>query len=391
MKRLLYLLPLAGLAAGCGKAPSGGGRPKGEFPVAAVVAPVRQEPLAETLRLVGSLEAIDRVDISAEMEARIVEIGFTDGQRVAKGDMLFRLDDVRPKALVAEAKARFQLAQTDFDRSRKLFENQTVAQEVLDQAAAGLEMARAALEISERQLADTVLVAPFDGTLAERRFSRGQLVTRGQTLCTLVQTAPIRAVFNVPERFTSQLSTNLTINLTSAAWPDRTFPGKVDYLAPIVDPASRTVRVHARLENEDGQLKPGMFAGLNLVFKMREQALLVPESAVFFRGDQTLLVVRNAEGKAEFTPVTVGIRAGGNVEITSGVSAGQQVVAEGFQKMGPGSTILISPESKRYGLEPSPPPAAPGAPAAAAPDAKPDAAPAETKPEAPAPEAAPKS
>ena len=157
----------------------------------------------------------------------------------------------------------------------------------------------------------------------------------------------------------------------------------MDYLAPIVDPASRTVRVHARLENEDGQLKPGMFAGLNLVFKMREQALLVPESAVFFRGDQTLLVVRNAEGKAEFTPVTVGIRAGGNVEITSGLTAGQQVVAEGFQKMGPGSMILIAAESKRYGLEPSPPPATPGAPAAAAP--------AEIKPETPAPEAAPKS
>ena len=382
MKRLFLLIPLAALVAGCGKAPSGGGRPHGDFPVSAVVAPVRQEPLAETLRLVGSLEAIERVDISAEMEARIVEIGFTDGQRVAKGDMLFRLDDVRPKALVAEARARFQLAQTDFDRSRKLFENQTVAQEVLDQAAAGLEMARAALEIAERQLADTVLVAPFDGRLSERRFSRGQLVTRGQPLCTLVQTAPIRAVFNVPERFTAQLSTNLTVDLTSAAWPDRTFPGKVDYLAPVVDPASRTVRVHARLDNEDGLLKPGMFAGLNLVFKMREQALLVPESAVFFRGDQTLLVVRNAGGKAEFTPVTAGIRAGGNVEITSGVSAGQQVVAEGFQKMGPGTTILIAPESKRYGLEPTPPPAAPGA---QAPE------PAQPGADAPATEAAPQS
>ena len=370
MKRLLLALPLASLAAGCGKAPSSGGPPPGAMPVLSVVAPVRQEPLAETLRLVGTLEAIEQVEISAEMEARVLEVGFADGQRVAKGDMLFRLDDDRPKAQLAEAKARFHLAQTDFDRSSKLFENQTVAREVLDQSSATLETAKASLVIAERLLEDTVLVAPFDGNLTERRVSRGQLVTRGQSLCTLVQTSPIRAVFSVPERFISQLSTNLSVNLTSVAWPDRTFPGKVDYIAPIVEAASRTVRMHARLDNADNLLKPGMFAGLNLVFRMRDQALLIPESAVFFRGDQTLVVVRNAEGKAEFKPVKVGVRSGGSVEITEGLAKGEQVVAEGFQKMGPGSVILISPESSRYGIEP-PPPAEAGA--------KPEA---ETKPEA---------
>jgi RND family efflux transporter MFP subunit len=134
----------------------------------------------------------------------------------------------------------------------------------------------------------------------------------------------------------------------------------VFFISPQLDERNRTISMKANIDNTDGRLKPGMFANLELVFQARQNALIVPEQAISYRGDQASVVVMGQDGKAEYRDVGVGLRLSGNAEVTSGLMAGDFVVVEGYQKMSPGSQILISPKSVQYGVTP-PPRVAPGA------------------------------
>ncbi|MGC9452118.1 MAG: efflux RND transporter periplasmic adaptor subunit [Oceanipulchritudo sp.] len=344
---------LAGLLAlpGCGekqenKAAGGG------YPVSAVVAPVEKTALEEKIFLVGSLEAIDEVDLISEVDARVVELNFEEGETVQKGQLLIQLDARKLEASLAEMRSRYQLAKTDLDRAAILLERETISEQDYDQAEAEFDAARALLDLAEERLEDATIRAPFDGIMTERLISPGQYTSRGQKLASLVQMHPLDVEFNVPERYIGQLESGQRIEIGVEAYPEEAFEGEVVFISPRVDRASRTVLVKARVGNVDRRLKPGMFGNLELIFQARGEALVIPEAAISYTGDKATVVVMNAEGKAEFRPVEVGIRLAGKAEILSGLETGERVVVEGFQKMGPGTTVQVSIESRRYGIEP---------------------------------------
>ena len=344
---------LAGLAllAGCGKPPSGGGM-SGDFPVNAVVAPVEKRALEEKINLVGSLEAIEEVDLVSEVDARVEEIQFEEGRPVQKGQLLIRLDDRKLKAAVADMQARFDLAKANLERSANLLDKETISQQDYDRAEAEFDGARAQLELAQEQLNDATIQAPFDGIMTERMISLGQFTTRGQRLATLVEVNPIEVEFNVPERFIGQIAEAQSIDIRVEAYAEETFGGEVVFISPRVDRQTRTILVKARLDNSEGRLKPGMFGNLELVFEVRAAALVIPEAAISYTGDRASVVVVDDQSKAEFRQVVVGTRLAGDAEILDGLAAGERVVVEGYQKMGPGSTVVVSEESRKYGIDP---------------------------------------
>lgn len=343
------LLGLSFLA-GCGKPPSGSGD-YGDFPVTAVVATAHTRILEDKISLVGSLHAIDTVDLVSEIDARIVDIHFEEGQPVQKGDVLIRFDDRKLAASLAQTSARYNLAKTNLERAVSLLERQTISQQDYDQAAAEFDAIRALLELEKERLADATLIAPFTGILSEHSVSRGQFTTRGQLLGTLVSIHPIEVAFHVPERYCGQLATGQVISISVAAYPDNAFSGTIAFISPEVDVDSRTVRVKARLDNTGALLKPGMFGSLELIFTAEEAALVIPEAALQYNRDQASVVVRDSDGRAAFRNVEVGTRLAGYAQILKGLAEGEQVVVEGYQKMRPGSAILISAESSRSGSQ----------------------------------------
>src|SRR5690606_17614847 len=129
------------------------------------------------------------------------------------------------------------------------------------------------------------------GIMGARLISLGQFVDRGQSLSSLVKVDPLEVSFNVPERYFSRIREGQVIEFTTVAYADETFTGQVFFIAPQVDPRSRTVEVKAQVPNEEGRLRPGMFGKLQLVFTIREEALTIPEAAVSFMGDATSVVV----------------------------------------------------------------------------------------------------
>lgn len=336
-------------AGGCGKPPpqqQGGG----DYPVRAVIAPVEQRPIEEKIFLVGNLAPNEFVDIRSEIDGQVTNIGFEEGDFVEAGQVLVRLDDSKLLAQVEQARAQYELAKQDLDRGRTLLARRTISEQQFDQFRTTFEAASASLRLAQERLGDSVLRAPFSGHMTERRVSLGQYVDTGELISSLVQINPLKVEFNVPERYLAQVAVDQTIAITSEAYPDERFTGQVYFVSPQLDERNRTVLVKAMVDNSQRRLKPGMFAKLELIFRAREDALVIPESAISFHGDETTVVVMNEEGRAEFRTVRVGLRLAGMAEILDGLHAGELLVVEGFQKMGPGTRIQISPRSRRYGV-----------------------------------------
>jgi membrane fusion protein (multidrug efflux system) len=177
-----------------------------DFPVQAVVAPVVKGALEESIRLVGSLRAAEEVELVSEVDSQIVELKFAEGDRVRKGQVLIVLDNVRFKAGLDEAKARLELATAEWQRGQELLGKKTITEQEADRLLFQQRSADAAVRMTQEQVDDAVIMAPFDGVISEHALSPGQIVSRGQKLVWLVQTSPLEVEFNVPERYVSQIA-----------------------------------------------------------------------------------------------------------------------------------------------------------------------------------------
>lgn len=350
---MLAALLLAGLI-GCKKQASAAGGGPPAFAAQAILVEARRQPVTDALSLVGSVVANEMVELKSETDGTVQEILFEEGQPVKAGDLLVRLDESKFAAAAAEAEANFKVAEANFERSRKLQEEQLVSKQEYDQQAAAFQAARATYDLKKRLVKDTRILAPFSGLASARRISPGQVIDKNTTLTTLVDLNPVKVELSVPERFVGQLKIGQKIAVKIAAFPGRQFEGEVYFIAPSVEETSRTALVKARVPNVDYALKPGMFANVDLTLQVKEDALVVPESAILNSGDRTMVYVVDDQGTAQIRPVKLGMRLAGLVEIASGLKLGERVVAEGLQKVRPGGKVVASAPERPAGPGPGP-------------------------------------
>jgi membrane fusion protein, multidrug efflux system len=335
------------VSVGCKPGPGGAGSAAtGGAGMQVVAMAAERRPVTETVSLVGTVTANEEVELKAEVEGGVEEIGFEEGQRVERGQLLVRLEETKLAAELADAEARLKLALADFERARQLLDNRLISQQEYDQAASTYEAGRAAVELRKRLLRDTRVYAPFSGYTGARLVSPGQVISRNTVLTWLVDLDPVKVEMNIPERFLSQVRQGQRIGFEVAAYPGRRFEGEVFFVAPRLDLATRTALVKTRVGNPEGLLKAGMVANVELELKLRDAALLVPEVALISNGDAYFLFVAGEGGQAEFRPVTVGQRLPRWVEIREGIEPGELVVVEGHQKIGPGMPLKLAPPEK---------------------------------------------
>lgn len=329
--------------AGCRKeaAPAPGGSPA--FSVQAVVVEAKVQSVSESLSLVGTVAANEMVEIKSETDGTVEEVLFTEGQRVKQGDLLLRLDDSKLAASVAEGEANFKLSQANNERSKQLFRDKLISQQEYEQIAAQFQANQASVDLKKRLLKDTRIVASFNGILSSRQVSPGQVIGKNTTLTWLVDLDPVKVELNVPERYAGQVKVGQKIQISVAAYPGRTFDGEVFFIAPFMEAATRTALVKARVPNPASELKPGMFANLHLSLKLKENAIVIPESSVLASGDRNIIYIVDKDDAAQVRPVKIGLRQAGLVEIVSGLEPGERVVAEGLQKVRPGGKVKAAP------------------------------------------------
>jgi len=330
------------LLSGCRKNPAAGGPPPGAMATVVVAAEAKVQSLAETLSVVGALLPKKSIEVKSEIEGTVEEVGFNEGQTVKKGDLILRLDETKYRAALDQAEANLQLSKVTFDRTKQLVDDKTISPQEYDQALSIFHANEAGVTLRKRELKDARIMAPFSGTLGARMVSPGQVISKNTTLTWLVDLDPVKAEFNVPERFIREVKNGQKIELRVAAFPNERFAGEVYFLAPQVDPATRTLLVKARVPNPDRKLRPGMFVNLDLTLKLRDGSIVIPESALMSMGERTSVYVIGADGNAQLRPVKVGLRMPNQIEIVTGLSAGEKVVAEGLQKVRPGGAVKVA-------------------------------------------------
>lgn len=315
------------------------GPPAGEMPPARVEASrPHVESINETLAAVGTLRAEEAITVRPEVAGRIEAVLFDEGQKVARGAPLFRLDASLVQADVAEAQANATNSERELKRAQELSQRKLIAQADVDTRRAQAAVDGAKLASSRTRLGKTEIRAAFAGTTGLRKVSPGEYVNIGDALVDLVALDTLKLDFSLPEVYLGRFRPGQKISITVDAQGTKRFDGEVYAVAPQVDLATRSVTLRARVPNADGSLFPGQFAKVALEIGSRENALLVPEQALWPQGDkQQVYIIR--DGKAELIEVKTGLRKPGLVEIVSGITANDEVISAGQMKIGPGVRV----------------------------------------------------
>ena len=321
--------PTLGPGAGPGGAPSG---------VPVEIAKAESAPLAETVRAVGTLRSDESVIVRPEIAGRIVETPFAEGQVVDKNALLFRLDDSIAKAELVEAEAAYVLSRQNNVRARELMEKGAGTARARDEAGARMAMDKPRVELARARLAKTRIQATFAGIVGLRKVSVGDYVAPGQDLVNLESIDTIKLDFRIPERHLGALAVGQKVSADMDAFPGRIFEGQVFAIDPQIDASAHSIAVRATLINPDRVLRPGLFARVGLTVRERTESIAIPEQAIMPRGDK-FFIYKIADGHAVLTPVEIGRRASGRVEITRGLRPGEEVVVAGQLKLQDGSPV----------------------------------------------------
>lgn len=355
-------------------APAGGPAAGGQRVPAVEVAKVETTTLVDEAQSVGSLRSRQGVMLRPEVAGRVRSIEFTEGQRVSKGQLLVQLDDQLQSAQVAQARAEMSIAQANHKRNLDLVAQNFISQRSVDESAAALDVAKAKHDLALATLQRLKIVAPFDGVTGLKQVNVGDYLKDGADIVNIEDIDAVLVDFRLPERFQSKIRPGQSAQLQVDALPGRPFTALVQAVDPLIDANGRSVGVRGCIDNRQRQLRPGMFARVNTVFAVREQALTVPEEALVPQGGRSF-VVKVVPGEKPDTLVSqrvavkTGVRQPGKVEITEGLELGDSVVVAGHQRLQKDGTAVRVVDLSAAAKNPGPAASAPGATGAAVPAA----------------------
>src|SRR3982751_374845 len=315
---------------------------------------VRREPVDSKLRLdqaVAQLESAKAATLQAEEKIGLRPNQAFDPEKVAE---------------VSAARANYVIAEKNLQRATKLLESGDVSRASYDQqraqrdashetyqaaiaqarqnfaavavARSNVQNAQTQVDLARRALTYTVINSPIDGYVSERPVDLGEYVTPTSKVATIVKTNPLRVRIDIPEQSIAEVKTGESVSVTTSAWPDRSFSGRIARISPNVTANSRTLTVEAEIENSSGVLKPGQFATVRILLPKSDAAVLVPARAVHTEaGVSRIFVIKN--GHAEQRLVQLGQTEGDLVEIKQGVAADEAVATSNVDALTDGVTV----------------------------------------------------
>ena len=307
-------------------------------PPSVEVASVELVTLTDDTQAVGSLRSRRGVVLRPEVSGRITRLNFTDGQRVRKGQVLVQFDDQLPLAQLLQSQAELSIAQANQKRNQELVAQNFISRRSLDESAANLQVAQAKLSLARATVARLKIVAPFDGIAGIRLVNVGDYLKDGADIVNIEDIDAIYVDFRLPERFQSKVRRGQTAQLDIDALPGRKYTAQLQAIDPLIDANGRSIGIRACVDNRQLELRPGMFARVNTIFGVRENARVIPEEAIVPQGGKQYVIklIDGANGQARTSQrveVKVGLRSPGRVEITEGLEPGDTVVTSGQQRL----------------------------------------------------------
>lgn len=294
---------------------------------------VQSRLLQETITATGTLAADESVELVSEFSGKIVAIAFREDSRVARGEVLLKIDDTELRAQLERAESRLNLARLQAKRQEDLGVGIGTTQDAYDAAVNEARVIEAEAAMVRAQLAKTEIRAPFDGIIGLRYVSEGAYVTPNSRIASLQKTDPIKVEFAVAERHLDRLRRDARVRI-SVAGLDETFTGQVYAFQPEIDVSTRMIRMRARAPNPANRALPGGFATIELPLREIPEALLVPADALIAGLNAQQLYVLE-QGRAQLRTVQTGLRLPREVQIVSGVQAGDIVITSGQMQLRP--------------------------------------------------------
>lgn len=313
------------------------------------VAPVTTGAFDDYIRITGEVEALHDVTLSAEESGRIVAFPVPKGAWVAEGAVIAVLDDAILAAQVREAEEAAALADEQYERQRRLWEDEGVGSEIAFlQARTNAAVASARLATLQARLARTKIRAPVAGVFDEKYAEVGEMAMPGTRIARVVSYRQVKVTGGVPERYALFVAAGDIAQVTFDVLPGETFRGRIRYVGASVDPVNRTIPIELRLDNPGTRIKPRMIANVQVARQRLENVVVVPQQVVVRTEDgHEVFVVVDLDGRpvARRRAVTIGPSAGNRVVITTGLERGDVLITLGQQLVDDGSRVrIVNPE-----------------------------------------------
>lgn len=325
-------------------------------PVAVSTAKADTSAWRMTIPAVGSLRAVNGVQVASEVPGKIENIAFESGQTVARGDLLVQLDTSTDRAELDALQAQLALAQADLKRQRELRRRQTNSQADFDAAVAQARQLEAQIASQQARIDKKSIRAPFAGTVGIRQVDLGEFVSAGTPVVSLQQLSPMLVDFTLPEQHLDAIAVGQPLEIRVDSAPDTVIAGHVTAIDPQVAEATRNFAVQGRVDNADRRLRPGQFARIQVVEPDGARSLVtLPSTAITYNpyGDSVYVVTDGEAGEggqrakiASRKFVEIGPRRGDQVAVLSGIEAGTEVVTAGQLKLRNGSVLNINNETQ---------------------------------------------
>lgn len=322
-------------------------------PVATVSAEeARQDAWAPEINAIGSLTAIDSIQITPQVGGILKDVPFESGQNVKKGDKIADLDTDTEEAQLRSLKAQLANAEAELSRRTAVFDKGFASKSDIDTLRTQRDSLQAQVDQMNAVIAQKHIYAPWDGRLGLKNVSPGQYVAPGQAIVSIQRIDPIHADFSVTESELAQIKPNQPVQAKFDAYPGETFPGKVEVLDSSIAESSRMIKIRASIVNPDGKLIPGMYVNVKVIVGEPQTVTTVPQTAVMFSlyGDNVLVAVpakepdpnaKQPQLQIERRFVKTGGVKDGRIQILDGIKAGDQVVTAGQNKIDQGSKVVI--------------------------------------------------
>ena len=286
----------------------------------------------------GTVVANEYVELHPEISGRIVYLNVPEGGQVTKGTVIARINDADLQATLEKSKAQLDMYQKTEERERKLLEINGINQADYDLAVSNVNATKADIDYTQAQLDKTIIRAPFDGVVGLRQVSPGAYITPANIIATVQQMDKTKVDFTVPEQYSAVIRKGSTVDIELDAINNTHRKGLIIATEPQINLSSRNLKVRALLA--DGAAHPGAFVKVFINAGADKKSILVPTNCIIpeDRNNQ-VLVVKN--GLAKVVEVGTGARESGNVEITSGLNAGDTVIVTGVLFARPGTPVTI--------------------------------------------------
>ena len=308
------------------------------IPVAVMV--IKPVTMRDVIFLPGETEAYEDVNVAANTAGRVDWIGPREGQKVNKGDLLVKIDVSTLKASLDHARAAFKLADDLYQRRKRLFENNIIAGEELDQSETQRTLALADLEQIRERYNHGFPKSPVTGIVNHRYVDVGEYADIGKPIVDIVNIDKIKINVQVPELDVRFVKKGQPTPVKIDAFPERTIIGTVDFVSFKADSATKTFLVRSIIDNPDHDIRPGMIGRVAFVRRVIANAVAAPLFSLVDKGGDRIVFVEK-DGVAESRTISIGVIEGDRVQITSGLVAGDHLIVKGHTEVEDGMKVIV--------------------------------------------------